>query len=348
MILPFFALARAGRPAILVSKISSVAVNTSGIVNGALYIILRGNMDRISAQATRTTPHDRSNFQIFGPSRIYNPRVNDSPRLLESSGTDGQGYDPEKRCLPFPVFSPVEQGSNVAKLQFLDETPCRPWVEERSSTGPTPRAVIKRKSIPTIKVPKYSLFPPTTSAPLRNSMSTVFSLDDEDMPQPPPPLFSQSHKRDLSEETSATVQIGLRLSSLSRALESIGRSAPTSPLRAHPPNNSLFNNLSNFASQPSNQIAESPRPKRPSIWRSISSPGMDKVEIATQEGGEPLPSSHAAQRGPRWLSPNWKSTRDRSASQRKRRCTYGTMKSLPPLPPNESLPKSPPSARNWI
>ena len=73
----------------------------------------------------------------------------------------------------------------------------------------------------------YSIYPTSGSAMVRTSASTTMSQGSE-IPTETLPPFSRAHERGFSGQSSATVQIGLRLSYLHRVLDPVERE-PTSP-----------------------------------------------------------------------------------------------------------------------
>ena len=133
-------------------------------------------------EVSPTTPqHRENNVRPHDIDRFWKPGYNDIPKL-----------PPLSASIAGPSTPPAGA-----------RTPTFPIPPIASPSKPAPLA-IESKS-------RYSVFP--TRGSLRHlSWDTVSALSDEEIIELPAPLFAPRHHRDVSEESSQMVQIGLRIS----------------------------------------------------------------------------------------------------------------------------------------
>ena len=215
-----------GTSALRTSQVAEVALNITGIVNLVLHLFLRSNADRLAIRAIETPWSDKGTIRVFGPSDLnvrehisypvlwqegdydHNTLVARSEKASQRSPTDSE-YDAYSASGPFQhvVFpSPTAKASRLTPP--LRVGPVRQVTQNNSS---------------------YALFPTSTSTAAHVSSSTTFEIvnDDSELPLPPAPLFAREHDRSTSSQSSATVQIGLRLSYMNHALDPIEASPPS-------------------------------------------------------------------------------------------------------------------------
>ncbi|KAL8832148.1 MAG: hypothetical protein Q9170_005007 [Blastenia crenularia] len=164
---------------------------------------------------------NKQGFRLFGPSDLEMTVHITSPVLLEKDG--GRQFEDDNHKLMDDirrfsraakyVSSPTVQ-ANAAFAQLMDEKRAGKNQSHEPVRSPTQAAL---SPSPPRKSSNYSIFPTFRSAMLRNSTSTTFSQDTAEALPPPRPLLASSHRRDISEQSSATVQIGCRLSNLDEA-----------------------------------------------------------------------------------------------------------------------------------
>ncbi|KAL8729983.1 MAG: hypothetical protein Q9181_004819 [Wetmoreana brouardii] len=219
LVIPFFILKTMRRDRLVAFQIAEVALNLLGIINLLLHIFLRSNADRAAIRPMESTCSRKRPLRVFGSRDLETTMHNTSPLPLEKevehrhdSENDKLATDPHAACAnrakclsssdtEVGISSP--QGHNGINDQ---EYRCLVWTDKVSRVGVT--------SWPHHKGSNYSIFPTFSSAMLRNSMSTTFSQDYAESLQPPKPVLPSLHTRDISEHSSATVQIGFRLSAL--------------------------------------------------------------------------------------------------------------------------------------
>ncbi|KAL8748666.1 MAG: hypothetical protein Q9199_008115 [Rusavskia elegans] len=174
---------------------------------------LRSNADRMAIQPLEGTRQDKKRLRLFGPSELEMTMRITSPVLLRKE--EGQYSDDNYRLMTGPLTDSPPAVSETERngspnMDFMNEI-----VAEYSRPVRSPPQVFLSPSTPR-KGSNYSIFPTFRSAMLRNSMSTTFSQDEDTKSlQPLRPVAPFNHKREFSEQTSATVQIGFRLSNMS-------------------------------------------------------------------------------------------------------------------------------------
>ena len=312
------------------SQIAEVALNTQGIINLILHIFLRSNADRTAIRPVEAVWLRKRRLRIFGPNdldttmHITSPVPHDSGNEKHWDDRKGllrnrQEQIPYRTRAPLPInMGPGYQ--DAPKVHTSTNGMNRP------ETRIFPQSTLSR--FQSQRPSRYSLFPTHASAGLRTSMSTTFSDgDDADLPQIPLPLFSPTHRRDTSDQTSATVEIGMRVSYFSHALEPI----PSASLRG--PNPPSLRSPT-YGSQ-------EPRSKGPSGIRdpSLTDRSISSEDIIVLPLQNMSPQSdrfgHNVERTTSVRVPGWLTRQaSRSRSQRigLRRLT---MKALPPDPPRE-------------
>ena len=317
MVIPFFVQAAMKNPAITVSKIASVAINILGIIHLLLHIFLRSNADRTAIRPVNTPWGKNRRLRLFGPTdlemtmHITSPVLSDSEdnrrlmadlrELQEKAKMKDQALEEEKRL---SCGSPDSEEHD--------------FPEKFGAVSPPPQVLLSRAF--TQNKSTYSIFPTHRSAMLRNSMSTTFSYGDEEGLPPPTPLFSGRHRRDLSEESSATVQIGLRISHLRRDLDQVDKTNSLHSFR--------------FRSNPS-PVAES-QPVSPLSSHPLPSNRVPSDIVVLPIQANQLPNSDQTHGyGASLVVPGWLMRREsRSKAQQEReRVRRMTMKALPPDPP---------------
>ncbi len=174
------------------------------------------------------TPWSRKRrLRIFGPSDLaMNVHISD-PILLQKSFRESQDEDHDFTARPkmSPDVSPIDRSkSSRTCLQHLnfakDSSIPQPYSIAQPSRAVSSQPAVQNRT-------NYSIYPTPASAMVRTSISTTMSQGTE-LPIQPLPPFSQARERGFSGQSSATVQIGLRLSYLHRALDPVERE-PTSP-----------------------------------------------------------------------------------------------------------------------
>lgn len=353
------------RRAIISSKIAMVALNSTGLIPGILHLFYRSKADWTMIQVSERYRWSRKRaFEAPAPDTgicVYM----DSPVSAQYEQIPTLKNDPEKNLISPSIRKPLPM---AFKAQYADRpVPPQPCMIE---LRPPSKANLKQHSKNSKNRIKYSLFPtpPPLSSIHRDSVSTTFS---EGTIEAPKPLFAD--QRDLDRQsnvTSATVEIGLRLSYPVRALDPIEQSpigrALDSPFRSPPP---LLRSLSPqlntanspfrsppplYASQCSNRSTPDansllfPKPSRPTSTPPIRtmkpSRKLDMMGKTNRSDISILPTQHNDTRSPgnspmsprsKLLSPGWIFRTDNFARSHRGQ-GQATNKSLPPVPPGEA------------
>ncbi|KAL9003995.1 MAG: hypothetical protein Q9188_003180 [Gyalolechia gomerana] len=330
LIIPFFAQQTTRVDAIVTAQIAEVALNVLGVIHLVLHVFLRANADRTAIRPMESTWTQKRGLRLFGPSDLEMTMHITSPVLWEKD--DERRFDDDNHKLMHDlrrfsrvaryVSSPtVEPDTSFSQFKAQKEAETLQYVK---STTPPAQVLLSPLTPPNGS--NYSIFPTFSSAMLRNSMSTTFSQDSEEVLQPPQTKLPWSRGQEFSEQSSATVRIGCRLSNL-HGSQYYGQSSPTASSFRLP----LYGT--------DKTIDESP-PISPLGGRrnasSGASPDMMVLPLQTNRNqyGEHIRKSRTV------LSTTMRHSRCQSRSRSQHEHYRGlTMKALPPLPPMYDVPK---------
>ena len=160
-------------------------------------------LEKRSPLDMRSPPEKRSPLDMRSPLRTQSPSEKRSP--LEMRSPLGMRSHPETR-------SPMQKRTDPdgPRTQYAKSTlPLTPKIPRLIPLAPPPIPMPAPQ--PARASSRYSVFP-TRASVARLSASTTFSNGEDSILQAPAPLFARRHRRDDSEQSSETVQIGLRLS----------------------------------------------------------------------------------------------------------------------------------------
>lgn len=216
----------------MTAEFAEIALNLNGIINLLMHIFLRSNANRLAIRGSQTPWSEKRTMRVFGPSDLNIREHISYPVLWQPGDHENNPFIEklEKCSIKSTETSNPDSFSTPGPMQhavFPSPKADHPFTPPLKNP-PTHRGTRKSSA--------YSIFP--TFAPSREtymSTSTTFSQSDDEyeMPLPPPPLFAGQHERSDSAQTrhsSATVQIGLRLSYLNHALDPLDAS-PSSILQ---------------------------------------------------------------------------------------------------------------------
>lgn len=221
-VIPWFASLTNGNGDLKAAMIATVVVNLSGLISGLLQLFLRSNTATTSFGPVGSRDTKKHEIRIWGPnelvfnnqlmSPVSGPRTpaRELPSRADSRAGlvgDEKGRVISMDSLASPTFSKPSPTSRFNESVFPNA------IEQKTLKNPEPvyanRGHAKKQS--------YSLFP-VEPAPESNKLglpksrqepTSIYDITDL---APPPSIFSRSHKRDSSIISTATVQIGLRLS----------------------------------------------------------------------------------------------------------------------------------------
>ncbi len=264
-VLPFWALAVSGESTVDAARVATIALNIFGLLTGLLYLVLRSNSKNMAFRPTAASWEQKQQWRLFGSpdldigSHIANPVGRDR------SGTIHELVLPSKDKGKFETRAVVSRGSSdhaAAKETniMMDSppsyrTPLKSINSKRTlSSLPSYRAPPIHNasdplllSTPSIQIPPqmmrsesrsqsfnqahYSLFPQRSGSIPEIEPNQADGLQSRQI-TPPAPLMPNRHKRDTSDVTTATVHIGMRLSTVavdSAAQDRIRRSVTYPP-----------------------------------------------------------------------------------------------------------------------
>ncbi|KAK3952489.1 hypothetical protein QBC32DRAFT_370227 [Pseudoneurospora amorphoporcata] len=201
------------RHALNLSMVAAVVANISGLMTGGLYLFLKSNTSSTIGPKNKDADYENRR-EGYNKAERY-----------ASSGLDFDSH------IMRPVTSPGKvrrMGSNASLMRTArdkeaENSPVTPTILFRALTIPEP---VQTPSVAShMRKESYSLFPirPPTARPSATLLpSTTYTpasskLSDADTLKPPPSmgcLAARGHRRNSSLVSSATVQIGLRLSSV--------------------------------------------------------------------------------------------------------------------------------------
>ncbi|KAL8666112.1 MAG: hypothetical protein Q9168_007549 [Polycauliona sp. 1 TL-2023] len=210
---PFFAQRTLLLDALRTAWVAEVSLNLFGLITFILHMSLRSNADRMAIQPLEGIRQDKKRLRLFGPSDLEMTMHITSPVLLKKD--KDQYADDNYRLMTATRPNTPPSASFTGRNDSPSGDILNEIVAEYSRPVRSPPPVFHSPGIRR-KGSNYSLFPTFRSAMLRNSMSTTFSQDEDAKSlQLPKPLPLFNHKREISEQSSATVQIGFRLSNMS-------------------------------------------------------------------------------------------------------------------------------------
>lgn len=305
--------------AMTASKMAEVAMNLTGLIPGLLYLLLRSNANWTMIQPIGTSWWSRKQrLRLSTPANmdVYNHMTSPVSLLSENSPTVMR--DPEKALMESPRQIQVSE----VQAKYTDHS-IQPRIFKTEVNLP-PKAILTRPN--TQHRVNYSVFPNMA----RESISTTFSQDEEEDLELPRPLFSYAHKRELSGQsntTSATVQIGLRLSIPNHVL---------SPIEQSPVGNAP--DLLALGSSPTVSLTPI-RGMKPARSNGSKKPGSDIAILPIQPNEARTPSQILSPRS-RLLSPGWIFRRGDMLDSSHRVGDRDMMKSLPRFPALETRPPS--------
>lgn len=333
------------------SQVAEVALNLLGIIHLKLHIFLRSNAEKTAICPVEAIWPNKRKLRLFGPSDLDMTTHITSPVLYEEKEekhwnrirqiSRNAGYEKVRTPSPLPVFESTRHSRdrifsshNIANIDQKFQRKAKrntQRTDDSINTGSAKRVTFSSTHKPPVtpsstRKPslqsRYSIFPTHASAGLRTSVSTTFSEGDDRAAEllPPLPLISPTHRREISDQTSATVEIGMRLSNFDHTSGSLpSASLQTSFRRENDDRNSnLISPLSftqrlNHDSSSSEDIFILPI-QNSSPRSAVFSPVERKSSL----------------RVPGWLARQAGRSRSQRISARRL-----TMKALPPDPPTE-------------
>ena len=287
--IPYFIQVLIGTVSLHISHMASIVINLSGLLNGLLYLVLRTNSELLAIRPANTPWCRKRRLRLFGPNDL-SIRTHISPPVV----LDRRGKTQKTRSKHPTDMKPANNSSKpriqVTPVAYLGPAQVPPPLRIR----PPSKAVSPQMSAKS----SYSIFPKRSSIQKPPWHITPSGHDDEIIPLPAP-LFSQSQRRDFSNQSTETVHIGLRLSH-------------TTPYNK---GSSLASRKSPLQSISSRSVRE--QSPHPSSRQSTDATSVDLLVPRTKASKPPFKSQWATKRNPPPAS---------------KQQPHLLMKSLPPIP----------------
>ncbi|KAG9240561.1 hypothetical protein BJ878DRAFT_281804 [Calycina marina] len=265
--IPYFISQTVGNGDLKADMIATVVLNLSGLMNGLLQLFLRSNTATSSfgSKNGRTWNIKKHQIRMFGPNELaFNNLMADpvsGPRggiPVSTSQTNLVGYEKEQvtnmestRSPPFnraPIkYNPLKYNPFTSNATAFGQAATGPIYELPSDPVSSPQRGHEQKQ-------SYHLFPNRPDGNSRQETTSVYDISDL---LAPPDIFGgkSRHRRDSSVVSSATVQIGLRLSNFVMAPSQADMNMLSLPSTAY--------NANSARSTPPLQIQTNVRPMSP-------------------------------------------------------------------------------------
>ncbi|KAG4415199.1 hypothetical protein IFR04_011658 [Cadophora malorum] len=218
-VVPFFFSLIDKQGDIKLAMMATVVLNLSGLMSGLLQLFLRSNTATTSfapKTAGKKWAQPRHEIRMFGPNElamhahltnpVTGPRTTNDNRLSRSDSQASLIGLEKKRGISMDSLRSPPYG--VAKRQEAEMSSNLPNMPEAATVCPAVQARSHARK------PSYSLFPPEGSSPTKAGQQKDSVYDISELTAPPAIRFAGGarHRRDSSIASSATVQIGLRIS----------------------------------------------------------------------------------------------------------------------------------------
>ncbi|KAH7309971.1 hypothetical protein BKA65DRAFT_414396 [Rhexocercosporidium sp. MPI-PUGE-AT-0058] len=219
-VIPFFFSLIDKQGDIKLAMMATVVVNLSGLMSGLLQLFLRSNTATTSfapKTAGKKWAEPRHQIRMFGPNEVamhahlINPVTGPrTPRGDQLSRSDSQssliGLE-KKRGISMDSLRSPPYGATKGREAEMGNMPAQPDPTKASDCPAVQARTHARK-------PSYSLFPPEGSSPTKAGQQKESIYDISELTPPPAIRYvgAPRHRRDSSIASSATVQIGLRIS----------------------------------------------------------------------------------------------------------------------------------------
>ena len=218
--------AKIDRHRMQLSMAATVTVNLSGLTTGGLYILLRSTrLGRIGSKGYTEFDNQKPNSGKRPSTPMYSKQMQRpvSPVRLQridmSTERIDEAIEEEKRVESLPG-TPTRPFPDPLNSNAVQSSPPKPPAAAHILATSTRRASIRKES--------YNIFPPKQEAPpdvksiyllpaATYTPATKANTSTEppfDLMLPPPTIRTSRHLRDSSVGSSATVQIGLRVSNI--------------------------------------------------------------------------------------------------------------------------------------
>ncbi|KAH8594620.1 hypothetical protein B0O99DRAFT_171369 [Bisporella sp. PMI_857] len=247
-VIPYFVSQTIGNGDIKAAMMATVVLNLSGLMSGLLHLFLRSNTATTSfgPKGGRSWDLKKHEIRMFGPNElaygnhlvdpVSGPRSPYEVAAKSLSQTNLIGYAGREKSMESlrsspPIRSPIQyspmKANEVVGIQNMPKVTTPIAELPARATNAVQYGHVRKQS--------YSLFPNGPSG-TRQEPTSVYDISDL---LPPPDVFgskSKGHRRDSSCISSATVQIGLRLSAFAISPSEEDIATLPVPISAYNPN----------------------------------------------------------------------------------------------------------------
>ncbi|KAJ9204638.1 hypothetical protein DTO164E3_1813 [Paecilomyces variotii] len=241
-ILPFWALFTFAHRVGVTAMMAVVTLNLSGFVFFFMHLVLRSNADNLAIRPVNAPWRRNQGWKLFGSMPLDIGQHITTPLERKNSLASRFGYGNEKSYYGDHDVSVVSGASGHMESATRPSTATRPGTATRPASA---NNVDTQKSLPPPPPPQYqdtivsghsrkvsnnySIFPAAESTPSvlpAQTTSSMYSMGNGSFLVPPQPPFARSHQLYSSGVSSATVQIGLRLSNVGSTPQTMSLSSP--------------------------------------------------------------------------------------------------------------------------
>ncbi|RDL35408.1 uncharacterized protein BP5553_07339 [Venustampulla echinocandica] len=221
-VIPWFVSLNTAKGDIKAAMMATVVINLSGLISGLLQLFLRANTATTSFGPTGSRDRKKHQIRIWGPNelvfnhQLMSPVIVHTPvrQLATRSESRSSLIGAEKgRVISMESLGSPIYGSPTRPNQQLVAA------EQKAANQQPPSYPAASVARGHFRKASYSLFPAESSSPDKSlavganqEPTSIYDITGLD---PPPPVLgasSRGHRRDSSIASSATVQIGLRIS----------------------------------------------------------------------------------------------------------------------------------------
>lgn len=221
---------------------STVVLNLSGLMNGLLHLFLRSNLSSSSfgPKEGRHWSREKHEIRLWGPNELaFTNYLTNPVSGPQSPQSPSSKFRSESRTSLVKV---EKFGMASPPFRSPGKTPPFPLTPVKAAVPavPEPTKESPRRSKYHLRKPSYSLFPADGIKSSDRANDNVDNQYDMSDLQPPPRILGKGHIRNSSVVSSATVQIGLRLSHAPGTEPPPSLSAPTASKNLGVPSTGSF------------------------------------------------------------------------------------------------------------
>jgi hypothetical protein len=209
-VIPWFVSLETGNGDLKAAMMAAVVVNLSGLISGLLQLFLRANTTTTSFGPVASRDKKKHEIRLWGPNELMFSNHMTSPLSAPRTPVDVENPRTESRSKL--VHQEKERVFSIGSLDsyYVTQSPTSRFNQQAHPAKSNDPSAVEPLHL---QPKKYSLFPSEAENKLgankRQEPTSIYDITDL---QPPSQAFGRGHRRDSSLLSTATVQIGLRLS----------------------------------------------------------------------------------------------------------------------------------------